>query len=142
MAFDGPPEDRLAIRERLDAYGDAVMRKDVEAWIACWADDATWVIRGQTLVGLETIRSAWLKAMERYAFVGFYTAQAAVAITGDVALSQAHTLEFLVSHDGAERRQHGFYRDRLVRHGSAWLFAERAFDCLHPPSEPQPRSLP
>ena len=32
--------DRLAVRERIEAYADAVFRKDAESWGACWAEDA------------------------------------------------------------------------------------------------------
>ena len=34
MTFSGPFEDRLQIRERLDAYSDAVIRGDVEDYLA------------------------------------------------------------------------------------------------------------
>ena len=36
MAFKGSVEDRLAIRERVDAYCDAVFRRNADDWIACW----------------------------------------------------------------------------------------------------------
>jgi len=39
MAFTGPFEDRLAIRELVDSYGDAVARNDAQAWGANWAED-------------------------------------------------------------------------------------------------------
>jgi len=32
MAFTGPMEDRLAIRELHDSYGDAVFRADGDEW--------------------------------------------------------------------------------------------------------------
>lgn len=140
MAFEGPVEDRLAIRERLDAYAGAVMRHEFDAWIACWADDATWLWRGQSIAGRDAIGAAWLSAMGRYRFVAFHVTQDHVVVSGDDAVSRAHTLEFLVPHDGPERRQHGLYRDRLVRRSGAWLFAERAFEVLHLFTEPETRS--
>lgn len=42
MAFSGPLEDRVAIRELIDAYADATMLRDEEAWAALWAEDACW----------------------------------------------------------------------------------------------------
>ena len=42
MPFTGPAEDRLAIRELVDSYGDAVYRHDAQAWGANWAEDAVW----------------------------------------------------------------------------------------------------
>jgi uncharacterized protein (TIGR02246 family) len=133
MEFQGPVEDRLAIRERLDAYGGAVMRKDYDAWIACWADDAEWIIRGRTILGKDRIGQAWREAMSAYQFVGFYASAASMTVTGDEASLEAHTLEFLVPHAEPERRQHGLYRDHLVRRSGRWLFRSRSFEIVHPP---------
>ncbi len=36
MLSRGPMEDRLAIRELVDSYNDAVMRFDADAWSANW----------------------------------------------------------------------------------------------------------
>ena len=46
MISSGPLEDRLAIRELVDSYNDAVMRKDGDAWAENWRDDATWELPG------------------------------------------------------------------------------------------------
>jgi len=37
MAFTGPFEDRLEIRELLETYSDAVCKVDADAWAATWA---------------------------------------------------------------------------------------------------------
>ena len=42
MAFTGPLEDRIAIRELLETYADAVCHVDAEGWGATWAEDGTW----------------------------------------------------------------------------------------------------
>ena len=41
MAFEGPIEDRLAIRELIENYADAVFQRDEERWAANWADEAS-----------------------------------------------------------------------------------------------------
>lgn len=40
MAFTGPMEDRLLIRELYDTYADAGSRGDREGWLGCFAEDA------------------------------------------------------------------------------------------------------
>lgn len=40
MPFTGPAEDRLAIRELLETYADAVTRCHADDWAATWAEDA------------------------------------------------------------------------------------------------------
>ena len=39
MAFSGPLEDRIAIRELLETYANAACRVDAEAWGSTWAED-------------------------------------------------------------------------------------------------------
>jgi hypothetical protein len=42
MSNTGSVEDRLAIRELLEAYADAVCCVDADAWGATWAEDSVW----------------------------------------------------------------------------------------------------
>jgi hypothetical protein len=44
MPFSGPAEDRLAIRDLIDAYADAVTRNDGHARASTWAEDGEWLI--------------------------------------------------------------------------------------------------
>ena len=44
MAFTGPLEDRIAIRELMDTHAHGVMAKDAELWGSMWADDAFWAL--------------------------------------------------------------------------------------------------
>ena len=46
MAYSGPFEDRLQIRELIETYNDAVFRHDVGAWENTWAEEAEWHIFG------------------------------------------------------------------------------------------------
>ena len=130
MTFEGPVEDRLALRELLDAYGAAVIGHDAESWQALWADDAVWNLRGRTIEGRTAIGAAWRQAMAAYRFVAFMTFPARMRIDGEAAQAVSHTLEFLTPHDGASRRQHGRYEDAMVRRDGVWLFARRSFTPL------------
>ena len=42
----GSPGDADGVRDLVARYCDAVTRVDVDAWTACWAVDATWVVPG------------------------------------------------------------------------------------------------
>lgn len=70
MPFTGPAEDRLAIRELLEAYADAVCRSDAEDWGATWADDAEWSLPDYpeigTTKGKAAIVAMWTEAMKAY----------------------------------------------------------------------------
>ena len=58
MSYEGPTEDRLAIRERIEAYADAVFRRDAEDWISNWAEDAVWRLPGVDVAGRDNIKAA------------------------------------------------------------------------------------
>jgi len=127
MAFSGPTEDRLAIRELVDSYGDAVCRRDADAWTATWAPQGRWLIRGDCIVGHAALRTRWLAAMAAYRFAAFSGYPGAIAVDGDAARLRVQTTEWLVPVEGSARLQHGNYEDLLVRLDGRWLFTQRSF---------------
>src|SRR5690348_9172218 len=72
MAFTGPVEDRLAIHELVATYGDAVTRRDGDAWANCWAEDSVWCLPAipgmEEIKGRAAIRAAWEAAMPGWPF--------------------------------------------------------------------------
>ena len=128
---EGPIEDRLAIRERIEAYGDAVFRHDAEAWIANWAEDGVWRLPGIEVAGRARIKAAWEQAMGAFAQAAFFSVSGEISVTGGAATARVYTQEVLVDHAGAVRRIVGAYDDTLVNQGGAWLFASRTYAILH-----------
>ena len=129
--FDGPVEDRLAIRERIEAYSDAVFRKDADAWIANWREDGVWKLPGIDVTGKAQIKAAWVGAMSNFAVAGFFATPGAIEVRGDHASVRVYTQEVLIDHAGGVRRIIGAYDDELVKTDGAWLFASRAYTVLH-----------
>ena len=130
MAFVGPIEDRLAIRERIDAYCDAVFRRDADDWIACWAPDAVWKLPSMEVSGHEAMRPAWIGAMSAYKFTGFFGNPGHIVVDGDTAEARTYTTEHLEKTDGSFMRIYGAYDDKLVKLDGAWVFASRAYNVL------------
>ena len=135
MPFEGPSEDRLAIRELVDAYGDAVCQRDADAWVGTWASDGVWLLRGKTITGHAALRATWLTAMAAYRYVSFAGRPGAIRVHGDAATLRVQTTEWLVPVAGRPRLQLGTYEDCLVRVGGDWRFAQRSFsvNLLHVP---------
>lgn len=125
--FAGPIADRLALRELLDSYSDAVNRLDADAWAATWSDDARWLFRGSEVIGREAIVATWRDAMARFDAVWFSAFPGMIDIDGDEATMRSHTLEYLAPAGAAPKLQYGIYEDRAVRAGEGWRFAVRAF---------------
>lgn len=135
MSFEGPIEDRLAIRELVDAYGDAVCQRDADAWVGTWMPEGVWLLRGKTITGHAQLRGAWLTAMAAYQFVSFAGRPGAIRVDGDTATLRVQTSEWLVPVAGRPRLQLGTYQDQLVKIRGDWLFAQRSFtvNLLHAP---------
>lgn len=127
MPCIGPTEDRLAIRELIDAYGDAVCRRNADEWVMTWAPDGVWSIRGHEIKGREALRATWVKAMAAYTFVSFSGYPGNIQVDGDTARLRVQTTEWLTPVEGRPRRQHGTYEDRLVKIDGRWHFAHRSF---------------
>jgi len=131
MPFEGPVEDRLAIRERIDAYSDAVFRRDAEDWIANWREDGVWSLPGIDVSGRAQIKAAWLGAMAEFPLAMFFASPGSIVVDGDRARARVYTQEILTLASGGLRRIVGAYDDELIKTGGAWLFSRRAYRILH-----------
>ncbi len=134
MPFTGPFEDRLAIRELLEAYADAVTRNDAEAWSATFAEDAEWVLPDYpeigTTHGKAAIVAMWKEAMKQYPGIMFEAWPGSIEVQGDHATMRSYTAEV---YDQGEMtvRDRGVYEDTCVKQDGRWLFKSRSFRKLH-----------
>jgi len=129
--FTGSVEDRLAIRERIESYNDAVFRFDADDWAECWAEDAEWQVGDNRASGRAAIRELWLKLMSGFEAAGMYVAHGSVSVDGDTADSRSYMLEVLKQKDGTERLVSGRYDDKLRRDADgAWRFVGRSYQVL------------
>jgi ketosteroid isomerase-like protein len=136
MAFVGAAEDRLAIRELLEAYADAVCVVDANAWGATWAEDSVWELPdypqiGQ-IAGKSNIVAAWIAAMAQYPGVIFISTPGSIVVTGDEAVVRSYTSEVFDDRtNGKTTRDRGRYDDIVIRQDGRWLFRKRRFKKLH-----------
>jgi len=130
MAFTGPAEDRLAIRELIDRYNDAIARFDAEAWGETWTEDAEWELMGLAVNGRESIVGLWQKTMQQFDFVVFRAVPGAIEISGDEATGRVWAHE-VIQPKGAElRTMHGRYDDTYAKSGGEWRFRSRRYQVL------------
>lgn len=131
MISSGPVEDRLAIRELVESYNDAVMRFDAEAWGANWAEDGTWALPGRdAVVGKANIVPTWQQAMSAFSFVGFYASAGPIIVDGMKAHGTWYQQEFLDGKDGSKIELTGQYEDDYVKRGDRWYFFKRVYKVL------------
>jgi uncharacterized protein (TIGR02246 family) len=124
-------EDRLAIRELMEAYADAVFRHDAEGWAACWTEDAVWALPTVEISPLAKMAPAWKQAMAGFPFAGFFVFPGEIVVEGDQARARSYTQEHLILTDGQVRRIIGRYDDELRKADGRWRFAIRRYSVLN-----------
>ena len=116
MPYIGPTEDRLAIRELLETYADAVTRCDADTWAATWAEDAEWSLPDYpdlgTTKGRPAIKAMWIEAMKGYPGIMFEAWPASIEVTGDSATMRSYTSE-VYDKDGTTMRDRGGLRGHV-----------------------------
>lgn len=134
MPFTGPFEDRLAIRELLETYADAITRRDPDAWGATWAEDGQWSLPDYpelgTTIGRPAIVAMWIEAMKAYPGIMFEAWPGSMEVTGDSATMRSYTSE-VYDRDGVTMRDRGVYEDICVKIGGRWYFSSRSFRNIH-----------
>ena len=130
MAFTGPLEDRILIRERLDGYADCAFRGDAEAWLANWAEDCIWSGTAFELRGKEALRAQWHKLWRAMESMAFFVQVAAIEVDGERAVARSYCREIVGLKIGGHRKYVGRYDDELVRQNGQWLFARRNYTVL------------
>jgi uncharacterized protein (TIGR02246 family) len=134
MSFEGPIEDRLAIRELLEAYADAVCLVDADAWGDTWAEDGVWELPDYPqigkIVGKGNIVTAWKAAMTQFPGIIFVAQPGSIKVSGDQAVVRSYTSE-VYDQEGVTRRDRGRYDDVMVKRNGKWLFKSRVFKNVH-----------
>ena len=140
MPFTGPAEDRLAIRELLEAYADAVNRCDAGDWSATWADDAEWSLPDYPEIGTTTGKAAivtmWVEAMKAYPGIRFQAWPGSIEVNGVRATMRSYTSE-VYDQNGMTLRDMGAYEDTCIKVDGQWLFSRRSFRNVHRQNAPK-----
>jgi ketosteroid isomerase-like protein len=134
MPFTGPADDRLALRELIETYADAVTRGDAAAWGATWASDAQWSLPDYpdigTTSGRDAIVAMWTEAMKHYPGIMFEAWPGSIEVKGDTATMRSYTAEVYDGADGVHRDR-GQYDDECVKIDGRWSFHRRTFRNIH-----------
>ncbi|MDE2561781.1 MAG: nuclear transport factor 2 family protein [Sphingomonadales bacterium] len=140
MPFTGPAEDRLAIRELIETYADAVTQRDADAWGATWSEDARWEMPDYPEFppqqGRANIVGLWVEAMKHYPGIMFEAWPASIEVDGNTAKVRSYTAE-VYDQDGNSVRDRGHYVDECVKVDGRWHFSRRVFRNIHKQVQPK-----
>ena len=127
MAFTGPIEDRLAIRELYGTYADCSWRGDRELWISCFTEDGSWKSHLFDVTGHEALLATWDGLWKDWETVGFLGEIGSIAIEGDTAQVRSYAREVVLMKNGSHFKLCGHYADSLRKVGGEWKFARRDY---------------
>jgi uncharacterized protein (TIGR02246 family) len=130
MAFTGPIEDRLAIRDLYSSYSDASVRGDTEAFLTCWTEDGQWNSHIFRCAGKKELRAQWDTLWANFAKVGFLGEVGSIEVDGDRATCRSVAREIILLKSGGVYKLIGRYADLAVRQNGQWLFARRDYEPL------------
>jgi len=107
-----------------------VTRQDLDAYLACWSDDAVRSGPGGDCRGKAELRAQWQGLFGAIEQMAFFAHAGAIEVDGDRAAVRSHCLEFIRLTDGTSRQVVGEYTDTVVRTDGRWVFAERTYRVL------------
>ncbi len=123
----GPIEDRLEIRELIEAFSAAAMRLDSDKWADTWAEDGTWKLASmpEPVKGKAEIVAAFQKVMDYVDFMSMISFPSELNIEGDTATGKAYSRELIYTKAGEQKIVVGCYHDEFVKRDGRWYFLSR-----------------
>jgi uncharacterized protein (TIGR02246 family) len=128
--FSGPLADRQLIRELFGAYSDATFQRDMDAWLACYAEDGVWVMMGRDIAGKPALRAQWEKLWSTIDRMAFFSEIGAIKVDGNRAETRCYCREIMHYKNGTTLKVVGMYEDELIRIDGDWRFARRNYQLL------------
>lgn len=131
MTLRGAPvgtDDYLGIMRLANAYANAVIDRDGEAWATCWADDGVWDLGGGRAVsGKEAIVAFWNGAMAAFTKVvqTVHSGDAWHLGNPGVAAGRWNISERFALADGKTGMLLAHYNDEYRKVDGEWLYTKR-----------------
>jgi hypothetical protein len=123
--------DELAIRELVDRYADAVVRRDADAWGATWTADGEWHILGDVVRGRGALVEKWKALVSQLPFVHQLASGGLIEFEGVAAHGRFYVNEYATTGAGGGLLMLGVYFDDYVFEGDEWLFSKRRIHTLY-----------
>lgn len=131
MANDKQPinlADYVSIMRLANAYADAVIDRDADAWSACWAIDGVWDLGGgRAIEGRDAVVGLWNGAMSAFTTVvqTVHTGEVWCGVDDTHATGRWSISERFLMADGKRGMLLAHYNDEYRREDGKWLYTKR-----------------
>ena len=128
----GSVEDRLEIRELVEAFAAGAMRIDADMWGATWADEALWKLPSmdEPATGKANVIAAFKEKMTYVDFMSMISFPAELVIEGDRARGKCYCRELIYPKAGGQVVVVGCFDDEYVKRDGRWLFTSRVYEVM------------
>ena len=128
----GSIEDRLAIRELVEAFACAAMRGDATKLGSTWSEDGVWKLpsMAEPARGREAIIAAFSKATAYLSFMSMISVPTELVIQDNKACGKALCQELNVTKTNEQKTVLGCYDDTYVKLEGRWYFQTRTYEVL------------
>lgn len=128
----GSIEDRLAIRELIEAFATAAMRGDAKKLGSTWSEDGVWTLpsMAEPSRGRDAIVAAFSKATAYLSFMSMISTPTELVIEGDSAHAKVYCQELIITKGNEQKTVVGCYDDRYVKREGRWYFQTRSYEVI------------
>jgi uncharacterized protein (TIGR02246 family) len=134
MNFGGVLDDKIAIRELLETFADALNREDSNLLSTCWTDDGVWVTPQGRHEGKSEIVTNWANYTEAYrrgtgvVYRATFYQPATIRIDGDAATGLTYFSVITFTDQGSAPHVFaGSYAEAYAKVQGKWLFRSREY---------------
>ena len=128
----GSVEDRLEIRELMEAFAAGAMRMDADKWGEVWAEEGSWKLPSmeQAVSGKANVIEAFREKMTYVDFMSMISFPADLVIEGDKAHGKSYCRELIYPKAGGQIVVVGCFDDEYVKRDGRWLFTSRVYEVM------------
>ena len=119
------------IRQLWGRCADAIWRKDVPAFAACFTEEAVWKIAGHTLRGRAEIGSFFEMTLVPSERVMMWPGITVLELGNGTATGRTQVTELIKRKDGSSKRTLAIYYDRFVESDGSWKFELHHFNICY-----------
>ena len=128
----GSVEDRLAIRELIEAFAVGAMHCDAELWGETWAEEASWKLPSmpEAATGKQNVIALFKEKLAYVGYMSMISFPSNLVIQGDRATGRAYCRELIYPKAGGRLVVVGYFDDEYVKRDGRWLFASRVYTVM------------